>query len=57
MKTRQQSICAAVLLACAGAPHAATFEVNGVQGSFDSTVSAGVGMRAQARRTAAQMDC
>ena len=49
MKTRQQSICAAVLLACAGAPHAATFEVNGVQGSFDSTVSAGVGMRAQDR--------
>ena len=49
MKTRQQAICAGVLLACAGAPHAATFEINGVQGSFDSTVSAGVGVRAQDR--------
>ena len=49
MKTRQKTICAAILLVCAGSPHAATFEVKGVQASLDSTISAGVGMRARDR--------
>jgi hypothetical protein len=49
MKMTQRSIRLAALLLCTGAAHAATFETKNFSGNFDSTVTAGVGVRAQGR--------
>ena len=49
MKTTQRSIALATLLLCADAAHAATFETANFSGNFDSTVTAGIGVRAQNR--------
>jgi hypothetical protein len=49
MKTTQHAIRLAALILCTGAAHAATFETQNFSGNFDSTVTAGFGVRAQGR--------
>jgi len=49
MKTTRHAISLAALLLCAGAAQATTFETANFSGNFDSTVSAGFGVRAQGR--------
>ncbi len=48
MTHHYKAIPLAALLFCAGAAQAVTFERDGISGNFDSTVSAGVGVRAGA---------
>lgn len=52
MKTNYKSGSLAVLVLCAGAAQATTFEGKTVSGNFDSTITAGVGFRAQGRACA-----